>query len=82
MATSQQMPRLIWEDGGQTINFDGHPITLASYRLLYTMLVKETQTMLDRLMRGMLLPDFHCHDIVDNLSDRTPGYSFITDMHN
>jgi hypothetical protein len=81
---SVRMPRIMWQnDGDQEFVFDGRLFTIAAFRAMYAKLLANTTTLLhDGVLLGLVLPDIHKGQIVDVLSDTTPGYSFLTDKSN
>jgi superfamily II DNA helicase RecQ len=81
---SVRMPRVIWQNGGdQEFMLDGHLLTMAAFRSMYNTLLSNTTDLLhDEVLLGLSLPNLH-HDVIyDDLSNITPGYSFLTDHRN
>lgn len=76
----------MWQDvAGESLSFDGHPVIMEDFRNLYRRLLEETTTLLfDKILLGLDIPELFPKgaQIYDNLSDTTPGYSFINDPRN
>lgn len=81
-----RMPRFVWQDlAGETLSFDGHPVSVAAYRQMYQKLLQKTKNILfEEVLLGLEIPDMlpESGHIYDDLSNTEPGYSFITDTRN
>ena len=77
------MPRVIWNDENcEELVIDGRRVTVTSFCALYHRLFEETETLLHQVLLGCEVPNFDGLDVVDNLSNTNPGYSFISDSRN
>ena len=83
-ANTPRMPRMIWNDDvGETMIFDGHPITTTSFWIMYQKLLQDTrELLLNKVLLNLELPNLWYEHIYDELNNRQAGYSFINDTCN
>jgi superfamily II DNA/RNA helicase len=81
---SVSMPRMMWQDDGdQEVMFKGHSFSMAAFRSMFNaQLANATSLLFDEVLLGLDLPDIFPDRIHDDLSDTTPGYSFLNDSRN
>ena len=70
-----------WSADGQTLSIDQSTITIPQFRLVVHNAVTRAQQQLEDLLFGWW-PDIDLHNIQDDLSNRCPGYCFVTDPTN
>jgi hypothetical protein len=82
---SPEMPYAVWTDATFTkLRFRGNLVDFDKLILMFRKIQdKMHQIYKEDLCMGMDIKlEYDPHDIVDDLSDTTPGYSFINDPHN
>jgi superfamily II DNA helicase RecQ len=82
--SSVSMPIMMWQgEGGQELMFKGRLFSMPAFRSMFnTQLADATSFLFNEVLLGLDLPDVLSHRIHDDLSNTTPGYTFLTDPRN
>jgi hypothetical protein len=90
----KSMPRFAWNYNYSIVSIDGHPISMKDFQAFPNHLLKLAESQLDAALQGLSFPDFESairrcvgnedvtHWIKDDLCNREPGYSFLSDTRN
>ena len=90
----KNLPRFAWNHNYTVVSIDGFPIAMKDFKSFPGRMLKESERRLQVALQGLSFPDFdkvidacvNSEDvqnwIKDDLRNREPGYSFLTDPRN
>jgi hypothetical protein len=89
----KRMPRFLWSQTHDVVTMDGYPIAMTDFAQFPQNMLNEAEHCLQVVLQGLTFPDFEkiisgsvgedpTHWIKDDLCNRSPGYSFVSDPRN
>ena len=90
----KNLPRFAWNHNFTIVTIDGFPITMKDLKVFLKLVLQEAERWLQVALQGLTVPDFDkvVNDCIgseavgnwikDDLHNRDPGYSFISDARN